>query len=200
MVLFSTSQLAFALQDSKADWAGGLRSFADLRHKSSQQGRKIVELYDALRPALIAYLVGLGLVREEAEDVIQEAFLRLMHRLKDDPGESLLRPWLFRVAHNLAVDQFRSATYRSQMDAVDVELVGETLSDGRLTPEESAIERQRWMHIQQLMTRLTPQQKYAVLLRSEGLRYREIAEVLGISTKRAAELVQRALVRMAGEA
>jgi RNA polymerase sigma-70 factor (ECF subfamily) len=193
------SQLAFALEDGDADWMTGLRSFADLRQKSSQQEHKIVELYDALRPALIAYLVSFGLVREEAEDIIQESFLRLIDRLKEDAGESLLRPWLFRVAHNLAVDQFRSATYRSAISAVDVDVVGETLSDGKLTPEESAIERQRWLHAQQLIARLTPQQKYAVLLRSEGLRYREIAEVLGVSTKRAGELVQRALVRLAGE-
>jgi RNA polymerase sigma-70 factor (ECF subfamily) len=198
-VLLLKSQLAFAMEDGDADWVSGLRSFADLRQKSSSQGQKIVELYDALRPALIAYLVSLGLVREEAEDIIQESFLRLIDRLKKDAGESLLRPWLFRVAHNLAVDQFRSATYRSSVSAIDVDTVGDTLIDGNQTPEESVIERQRWVHAQHLIALLTPQQKYAVLLRSEGLRYREIAEVLGISTKRAAELVQRAMVRLAGE-
>jgi len=198
-VLLLKSQLAFAMEDGDADWVSSLRSFADLSQKSSSQGQKVVELYDALRPALIAYLVSLGLVREEAEDIIQESFLRLIDRLKKDAGENLLRPWLFRVAHNLAVDQFRSATYRSSVSAVDVDIVGETLSDGKQSPEESAIERQRWVHVRQLMARLTPQQKYAVLLRSEGLRYREIAEVLGISTKRAAELVQRAMMRLAGE-
>jgi DNA-directed RNA polymerase specialized sigma24 family protein len=52
---------------------------------------------------------------------------------------------------------------------------------------------------QQAIARLTPQQRYAVLLRSEGLRYREIGEVLGMGTKRVAELIQRALVRLAGD-
>jgi RNA polymerase sigma factor (sigma-70 family) len=46
--------------------------------------------------------------------------------------------------------------------------------------------------------RLTPQQRAAVLLRAEELRYREIAAVLGVSTKRISELIQRALALLAG--
>jgi DNA-directed RNA polymerase specialized sigma24 family protein len=49
------------------------------------------------------------------------------------------------------------------------------------------------------MSRLTQLQRYAVLLRAEGLRYREISEVLGVSTQRVIELVQRALARLSGD-
>jgi RNA polymerase sigma-70 factor (ECF subfamily) len=165
---------------------------------SLKQGEDIVEVYDELRPSLLAYLVGLGLVREEAEDVIQDSFLRLIRHLEEHHDEQHLRPWLFRVAHNLTVDQFRSGRYRAAESAVDVSSLENALSCGGLGPEETAIQSQQWHLAQEAIERLTPQQKYAVLLRSEGLRYREIATVLGIGTKRAAELVQRALVRLAG--
>ena len=171
---------------------------ADAERGNLKPGRDIVEVYDMLRPSLLAYLVGLGLVREEAEDVIQESFVRLIRYLGKNKDDEHLRPWLFRVAHNLAIDQFRSGQYHAAVSAVEVSSIEETLCDAGLSPEEMLLQREQWRLLQQSIARLTPQQKYAVLLRSEGLRYREIAEVLGISTKRVGELVQRALVRLAG--
>jgi RNA polymerase sigma-70 factor (ECF subfamily) len=159
----------------------------------------IVGIYDTLRPSLIAYLASLGLKREEAEDTIQESFLRLAHHLSGRHEEQHMRSWLFRVAHNLAIDLFRSGAYRAVESSVDMTLVEEELSDSAPSPEENAICKELWRQTLQGIERLTPQQKYAVLLRAEGLRYREIATVLGVSIKRVAELVHRALVHLAGD-
>jgi RNA polymerase sigma factor (sigma-70 family) len=73
------------------------------------------------------------------------------------------------------------------------------LIDTSLGPEERAIKQQELRRVWAAMGRLTEQQRYAVLLRAEGLRYREIGTVLGMNTQRVAELVQRALARLAGE-
>ena len=163
-----------------------------------KRGDEIVRMYDTLRPSLLGYLVGLGLVREEAEDVVQETFLRLLRSLEEVQGEEHLRSWIFRVAHNLTVDQFRSGRYRAAANSVEFSALQEELSYPGLSPEESAIKQDQWRIARLAIDRLTPQQKYVVLLRAEGLRYREIGEVLGLSTTRIAELVQRALVRLAG--
>jgi RNA polymerase sigma-70 factor (ECF subfamily) len=71
--------------------------------------------------------------------------------------------------------------------------------DSSLSPEELVIRKEELSRVQAAMSRLTQQQRYAVLLRAEGLRYREISEVLGVSTQRVIELVQRALARLSGD-
>lgn len=161
---------------------------------------QIGELYDQLRPSLMAYLRGLGLAVDEAEDVIQESFLRLVrHRGREREDENL-RGWLFRVAHNLTMDRFRMGG-RLVSDGIDHDLTESPplqLADTSLSPEEIVIEREEQQRVWAAMARLTTQQRLAVLLRAEGLRYREIAAVLEVSTQRVAELVQGGLARLAG--
>jgi RNA polymerase sigma-70 factor, ECF subfamily len=197
---FPISRIQFAADDGAADQAfpGYQSLFVDLEREDLKRGKDIVAVYDALRPSLLAYLVGLGLVREEAEDIIQESFIRLMRHLGENQGDQHLRPWLFRVAHNLAIDQFRSGQYHAAKASIDVSSLEGDLCDARMSPEELLLQREQWILLQQAVARLTPQQQYAVLLRAEGMRYREIAEILGVSTKRVGELVQRALIRLAG--
>jgi len=159
---------------------------------------QIVELYDSLRPSLFAYLSCLGLSSDEAEDLIQESFLRLVRHLVANGDHENLRGWLFRVAHNLTMDLFRSSRRRVEATP-DHELTTLDSADPGLNPEEIAIKKEEFGRLQAAMGRLTPQQRYTVLMRVEGLRYREIARVLGISTQRVAEVVQRALTRLAGD-
>lgn len=200
--MFPILQLWFATDGGNANPAAPalLNLFANTKSGTTHnRGDEIVRMYDALRPSLLGYVVGLGLVREEAEDVVQETFLRLLRDPdREQRDEEHLRPWIFRVAHNLAVDQFRSGRHRANANAVELSTLHEVLSFPGLSPEESAIRQEQWRIARQTIDRLTPQQKYVVLLRAEGLRYREIGEVLGLSTTRIAELVQRALVRLAG--
>jgi RNA polymerase sigma-70 factor (ECF subfamily) len=200
-VLFPIHHFGFASDGGNADEArpAFLSLFADTESETKhRRGNEIVRMYDTLRPSLLGYLVGLGLGREEAEDVVQEAFLRLLRNAEEVQDEEHLRPWIFRVAHNLTVDQFRSGRYRADANSVDLSSLHEVLSYPGLSPEESAIKQEQWRLAREAIERLTPQQKYVVLLRTEGLRYREIGEVLNLSTTRVGELVQRALVRLAG--
>src|SRR6202030_2228939 len=59
-------------------------------------------LYRELRKPLLRYLVCLGLFRDEAQDVVQDAFLSLHHHLAAGGSQENIRSWLFRVAHNQA--------------------------------------------------------------------------------------------------
>jgi RNA polymerase sigma-70 factor (ECF subfamily) len=200
-VFFPIHHLWFATDCGNADEANPafLSLFAGTESGTGRRrGDEIVRMYDALRPSLLGYLVGLGLLREEAEDVVQETFLRLLRSIEEVQDEEHLRPWIFRVAHNLTVDQFRSGRYRADANSVELSTLHEVLSYPGLSPEESAIKQEQWRIARQAIERLTPQQKYVVLLRAEGLRYREIGEVLNLSTTRVGEIVQRALVRLAG--
>jgi RNA polymerase sigma-70 factor (ECF subfamily) len=172
----------------------GLRADAD---QANLKGRNhIIELYDSLRPSLFAYLCCLGLSSEEAEDLIQESFLRLVRHLLSEGDEQNLRGWLFRVAHNLSIDLFRSG--RKQTETARDDDFASWVDPG-LNPEEIAIKKEELIRLRAAMARLTAQQRSTVLMRAEGLRYREIAGVLGISVQRVAELVERALTRLAGD-
>jgi RNA polymerase sigma-70 factor (ECF subfamily) len=143
------------------------------------------------------YLAGLGLSLNESEDVIHDAFIRLFDHLSARSEDTNLRGWLFRVAHNLAIDLFRE-TKRIQQPGIDGVNLLEFVIDSSFGPEEDAIKNEEIRKVASALERLTPQQRSAVLLRAEDLRYREIAGVLGVSIKRVSELVQRALTLLAG--
>jgi RNA polymerase sigma-70 factor (ECF subfamily) len=180
---------------------GYVSLFVHSEHGESKRRNQVVTLYDETRPSLIAYLSGLGLSIDEAEDVIQESFLRLVRHLARERDQVNLRGWLFRVAHNLTMDLFR-AERRFVAESVDEESTSSPIleiADTSLSPEEVAIKQEELRRVWAAMERLTEQQRYAVLLRAEGLRYREIGAVLGMGTQRVGELVQRALARLAGD-
>jgi len=153
-------------------------------------------LYDQTRPALLIYLASLGLTLPEAEDAIHDAFIRLYEHLQTKETNANLRGWLFRVCHNRAMDLFREAR-RIEPDTEEA-TVFDLLIDTSLTPEDQAIRAQDIQRVTAALGKLTSQQRAAVLLRAEELRYREIAEVLGVSIKRVSELVHRALAVLAG--
>jgi RNA polymerase sigma-70 factor (ECF subfamily) len=72
------------------------------------------ELYDAHAGALLAYAIRLtGGDRGRAEDVVQETLLRAWrHRADLDETRGPIRPWLFTVAHHIAIDAFRARAAR----------------------------------------------------------------------------------------
>jgi RNA polymerase sigma-70 factor, ECF subfamily len=170
-------------------------------HADQGSGRKdqLVKLYNELRPSLMAYLRGLGLSVEEAEDVIQESFLRLVRHLAARHEDQNPRGWLFRVAHNLAMDLFRAGSRYVKEDEEHRTSAALELIDTTLGPEGLAIKQEEIRRVLAAMGRLTQQQRYAVLLRAEGLRYREIGAILSMNTQRVGELVQRALTCLAGD-
>jgi RNA polymerase sigma-70 factor (ECF subfamily) len=155
--------------------------------------QRIVDLYDELRVPLHAYLSCLGMSLDQAEDIIQESFLRLVrHRLHERPNDNL-RAWLFRVAHNLSMDVHRFQR-RWSWSAEDEPRVRERQSaDPEPSPEQKIISREHMKRFEDRFAQLTPKQRQCVLLRAEGFRYREIAGVLGISVQRVGELMQRSI-------
>jgi RNA polymerase sigma-70 factor (ECF subfamily) len=202
---FSTRRVDFASAALQFAADGGefnaslvtTRLFSGIDQPKPPMEDRIIELYDQTRPSMLTYLSGLGLTSHEAEDVIHDCFVRLFDHLASKEDDRNLRGWLFRVAHNLAMDLFREGRriQYSETDGVDLlEAV-----DSSSSPEEHAIQNEEIRRVRSALGRLTQQQRAAVLLRAEELRYREIASVLCVSTKRVSELIQRALVRLAEE-
>jgi RNA polymerase sigma-70 factor (ECF subfamily) len=173
--------------------------FSREEHGSLKRGSNIVELYDELRPSLYGYLLCLGLTPQEVDDIIQETFLGLFQHLEAGGKSDNLRGWVFRVAHNLS----RNLQRRERRLVSDTPVEGEhaTLeqADAALNPEDMYLWKEHLRRLDIAIAQLTEQQRQCLHLRAEGLRYREIADVLGVGVSRVPQLLQRAMVRMMEE-
>lgn len=137
----------------------------------------------------IAYNAALRLLRDEqdAEDVIQEMFVRLPVTLAGyDSTRGTLGAWLRRVAVRLALMRLRSIRRRREVGAADVAAL--------LARDESPLDR---MTIDDALRRLTDDQRTVFLLKEvEGYEHREIAELLDISISASEVRLYRARVAL----
>lgn len=161
--------------------------------KPLQDRRRIIELYNDIRPALAAYLCSCGLSQEHSEDVIQETFLRLVRHTARAGADDNLKGWVFRVAYNLSMDLHRSERRWFRGNEADTLPVFHERVDPAPNPEEMILLGERLTHFRAALSQLTPKQRECLLLRAKGLRYREIAVVLDVSVQRVGELMQRAI-------
>lgn len=155
----------------------------------------VLEQYDREQIALRRYLVFLGVSTDTAEELVQEAFLRLYRHVRDGGDRSNLRAWLYRVAHNLARNEQGSARQRLNRPLDDGALP-QTLAAADESPEESLLGRERDERVRGALANLTATQRECLVLRAQGLKYREMAEVLDLATSTVAENVQRGLKKL----
>jgi RNA polymerase sigma-70 factor (ECF subfamily) len=138
------------------------------------------------------YVLSLGVDPAGAQEVAQEAFLRLFVAL--DKGDAIdnRKAWLFRVAHNFAHNlrtrESRTGPWTDKLD--------EMLVDSKDNPEQAVLEREKLARLHREVGRLSEQQRNCLRLRSQGFRYREIAEIIGVRTSTVSEFLKRAIERL----
>ncbi len=151
------------------------------------------KLFEELRKPLLRYLACLGLSPDEAQDVVQDSFLTLHRHLESGNAQENIRSWLFRVAHNQARN--RQTSYQRRF-ATPLDGSCDDLLDHR-TPERELLAKEKFRQLRAAIPSLTDAERECLLLRAEGLRYREIGEVLGIATSTVADIVDRAIRKLA---
>ena len=158
----------------------------------------IVELYDELRPSLFGYLICLGLMPQEADDIIQDAFVQLFRFTQAGGWVNNPQSWLFRVARNLA---FNLQKRERRVVSVSEEQHATALSESQRVadPEELYEHKERLRLLMVAIRELPERQRECLHLRAEGLRYREIAEVLGITPSAVSESLKHAVMRLMEE-
>lgn len=161
--------------------------------RSSAEEREAAALYRELRKPLLRYLVCLGLSSDEAQDVVQDAFLSLHRHLAAGGPQENIRGWLFRVAHN----QARNRQNRYDRHFGDVAEAEAMVASEEATPERAVLEKEKFRRLGKAIGRLEPAERECLLLRAAGLRYREIGEVLGMPTSTAADTIERAIRKLA---
>ena len=168
---------------------------ADLAQSGGVE-ENVLRLFDQFRHRLLRYVLALGLPVEEGEEVVQEVFLSLFRHLQQGRPAHNLAGWLFRVAHNLGLKR-RSANQKLRGVIVpDVDAATEPRDTGP-SPEQNIIRHQRHQRLLAVVRALPEQDQLCLRLRAEGLRYREIAQTLGISLGSVSNSLMRSLARLA---
>jgi RNA polymerase sigma-70 factor (ECF subfamily) len=161
-----------------------------MTHQAPDQS--VLEYYDREQLPLRRYLVFSGVNETTAEEIVQETFLRLHRHLLADGDSSNLRAWIYRVAHNLARNEQMSMRNRSSTSIHDENIADRLLArDG--SPESQLLLREQELRVHRAMQSLNAPQRDCLLLRAQGMKYREIAAVLNISVSSVGENVQRGL-------
>jgi RNA polymerase sigma factor (sigma-70 family) len=157
------------------------------RAGSDEAFSTIVERYRQRLFAYVRQMLSAG-PRADAEDVLQDVFVRAYGALRGDSREVNLRAWLYRVAHNRCIDQLRRP----------VPAAGDVFEMSRrplLDPIETAQRRDDLRRLVEDVGRLPEQQRSALLMREiDGLAYVDIACALDVTVPAVKSLLVRARV------
>jgi len=162
--------------------------------KPSEIECEVISLFDRFRDPVLRYSLSFGICVHDAEEVTQEVFLALFRHLRLGRGRKNLRGWIFRVAHNLSLKQ-RHANRRSRETVEFDWTIVESQADPSLNPEEQASATQRRHRLVAVFNALPEDDQRCLRLRAEGLRYREIAGILGLSLGGVSMSLARSLAR-----
>ncbi|MET0836847.1 MAG: sigma-70 family RNA polymerase sigma factor [Thermoleophilaceae bacterium] len=141
----------------------------------------IVERY---RRPLTRYVRGI-LPGERAEDAVQQSFVNAYEAIRREDAELKLRPWLYRIAHNTALNGLRDRALAEQ--PLDERL------DGVERPDQAFERRQGLAQVIAAVQELPERQRDAIVLRElEGRSYEEISAALGVTGGAVRQLLHRA--------
>jgi RNA polymerase sigma-70 factor (ECF subfamily) len=172
-----------------ADWAQEMREIAVGRDRAA-----FLRVYDHFMGRLCLYLRGLGSPDPVAEELAQEALLKLwQHAASYDAARSTLGTWLFRIARNLHLDSLRRDSGQA--------FVAESAIDDELEVEGGTTEVYAdQLQLQRRIDALSPVQ--ARLMRMsflEARSHQEIAAELGMPLGTVKSHLRRAFLRLQGE-
>jgi RNA polymerase sigma-70 factor, ECF subfamily len=153
---------------------------------------EVERLFIEARDDVYRYLLTLGLHPPLAQDATQDVFLSLYVALRKGETIRNTRAWVFRVAHNHGLNLREKQDYTRPFEA-EMEAC---LPAPEKSAEQALIERERMVRLHNAVEGLSAQQKSCLFLRAEGLRYQEIAQVIGVGTSTVGEFLRRAITRL----
>lgn len=148
--------------------------------------RDVVALFEQHGGALYRFALVLLRHHQDAEDVVQETYLKLLDHLNGGGGADNLRGWLFTVAAHACTDRMRRRSRWIPWSAAYEPPVAP-----RALPDEDG----RVEAVRHALRQLAPRDRLLVALRAQGLSYREIAAAAGIRATSVGRLLARAVER-----
>lgn len=169
------------------------------REQSCRVQERVVALYEAHRDGIYRFLMGHGMDPAAAQDVTQDVFVDLLIALEKGILVGSEQGWLYTVAGRSIADYWRRAYHPVSVNSDSDSKVTGNVASSDLDPETQAANKQQVERVAAGLRRLPKEHRLCIHLRMQGLRYREIAEVLGVSTSTAAEWLCSAVERLRGE-
>jgi RNA polymerase sigma-70 factor (ECF subfamily) len=148
--------------------------------RSAQRGDRnaFAVLVEHYWDRLFRWLYHLTHDRHAAEDLAQESFLRAFGALDRFQAGTNFGAWLFRIAHNARANQQRAMRIREPLP--------DELPGREVNPVDEALSREALQEVAQAIAKVPAELRSALLLRvDEGLSFREIADVLGLTEETA---------------
>lgn len=141
-------------------------------------------------PRVVSMLSRLTGDRGQAEEIAADVFCKVSKRASPAaPGEELL-PWLYRVATNAGLDALRANSRRRRREE---EARAESLRTGTTDDAlRSLMREERRARVRLVLESLKPRDAQLLLLRSNGLAYRELADAVGVAPASIGTLLARA--------
>ena len=193
--IYRCRQMSITPPDLTAVFPISTTAVAEASAGLSDLENEIITLFDQFRIRLLRYVTSFGVPAHEGEEIIQEVFLALFRHLQQGKSRVNLRGWLFRVAHNLSLKRLQ-VNYRGQPVVELDDGIAAKLVDPAPNPEEQMAGSQRQERLLTVLHALPKKDQCCLYLRAEGLRYREIAEILDISLGAVSISLTKSLARL----
>ncbi len=147
------------------------------------------ELFERHHAALYRFCLRLTGNRAESEDLVQDVFMKMLKHKDSFKHDQAFTPWMYRIAHNVAVDHLRRSSRAAQpeedLDTRPSELPGS---------EERVAEHEQVSLVRRALLALPPDRREVLLMsRYEMKSYEEVAEALGVSVGTVKTRVHRAV-------
>ena len=175
----------------------GISAIQQSRDQSGRVQERVVETH---RDGIYRFLVSQGVSPMAAQDLTQDLFVDLFVALEKGTPVTSEQGWLYTVAGRSVANYWRREHRSVSVDVGSDLNVEANVPSRDLNPEMQAVNKQQVERVAAGLRRLPKEHRLCIHLRMQGLRYREIARVLGVSTSTAAERLCVAVNRLRGEA
>lgn len=149
----------------------------------------LTELYQKYGKELFGYLCWLTKDPHRAEDILQETFMRVMKGILRFEGRSSLRTWIFSIARNCYIDDLRKHKKIKSLYDMPEPIAAFDL-------EMEILDRELRSKIKSVLNTLDERSRKVIVMRSQGFRFSEIGDYIGISEGSARVINHRAMKKL----
>src|ERR1700722_11748138 len=146
--------------------------------------RAFEELYSRYRRRIGAYVLGMVADHGRAEDITQDVFIAALRRMRDSERPIAFKPWIYEIAKNACIDDFRRARRAREVPIGSDDEFGREnprLLSTAITPDAAVENRQQRSDLRGAFRGLSESHHKIIVLRElEGLSYTQIGERMGM--------------------
>lgn len=152
-----------------------------LRYREGGDLSAFQEIMDVLHAPLFNYLLRLLRNREDAEDALQDVWLKVINQCHHYGEQGRFTAWIYRIAHNHCLDLFRRRGRRKEetgyFDDEEVEIV-DRIASGEISPRDALVETEQMTLLEEIIGRLPEAIREVYILRAvHDIPFKDIAEI-----------------------